>query len=160
MLRFNNLESYLGLRAPASHDERASVSEIMVKPANHMLSPRVARYFTSSMRSASSTLSLVMKHQLGERSHVARFRPQRVRDEPSHVVERERLERDLLDTRPSVSNPFSRPRKRVIGVDFIGAICAEQEEAPAANSCFSRQSNSSRLHGVAKPALLETSRSS
>ena len=64
-----------------------------------------------------------------------RFHPQRVGDEPSHVAGRQRLERDLLDIRPSVADPLQRPDERMRGVEFVGAVGANQQEVPHVRFC-------------------------
>ncbi len=76
-----------------------------------------------------------LKHQLGEGSHMLRLRPQRVGDEPSHVAGRERLERDLLDIRPSVADALERPDERMRGVEFVGPVGANQQDVPHLRFC-------------------------
>ena len=64
-----------------------------------------------------------------------RLRPQRVGDEPSHVAGRERLERDLLDIRPSVADALERPDERMRGVEFVGPVGANQQDVPHLRFC-------------------------
>ena len=76
-----------------------------------------------------------LKHQFGERSHVLRFRPQRVGDEPSDVAGRERLERDLLDARPSVADLLQHPDEQMRGVKFVGPVGADQQDVLHVRFC-------------------------
>ncbi len=72
----------------------------------------------------------LLLHELRQGPRLLRLAMQGIGDEPAHIVEPERRQHDLLDTRAGRADRLQRPQQRVRGTDLVVAVGPDQQQVP------------------------------
>ena len=138
------LQRFLGLRSktpqPADHQVHRIVAELLVADSVQIPCPRPRgrieldqRFFCQTCEELPGEEWIAAAspvHQFSERPHLVWRMPQGVAQQLVDVVDRERAEDDLIDSRAGSAQILQLEHQRMCGVDLIVAICADQQQLP------------------------------